>query len=95
MVPRVTIMEASSVNFVRMMPLINPQSVPHSSAIATAAPIGNPALYETPSSVALSATVEPTERSISPITRMYAIGNAMNPLTRNVLIAVNRFAVLR
>ena len=94
-VPNVMIIGFNSVNCVAIAPLMHPQTVPVSRATSTATPIGAPALYVTPSIVALNARMDPTEISISPSTSTKHIGNTMNAMLRKELVARNNPVTLQ
>ena len=77
-VASVTIIGGSSWNFVRINPLTAPQMVPTPSAVITTTINGAFALHTIQLIVAERQTIAPTEISISPSTRMYAIGSIIN-----------------
>ena len=81
-VASVTIIGGSSWNLVRIKPLIAPQIVPTPSAVITTTINGAFVLQTIQLIVAERQTIAPTEMSISPSTRMYAIGNIMNTSAR-------------
>ena len=71
------IMVGSSVNCVAKKPLIMPQTRPVARVIRMTRPIGRPALLLRQPTVAARQTIEPTEISISPRTRMKPMPNSM------------------
>ena len=81
-VASVTIIGGSSWNFVRINPLTAPQMVPTPSAVITTTINGAFALHTIQLIVAERQTIAPTEISISPSTRMYAIGSIINTSAR-------------
>ena len=67
---------------VRINPLTAPQRAPTTSAVSTTTMNGAFVLQTMQLKVAERHTIAPTEISISPNTRMYAIGNIMNTSAR-------------
>ena len=81
-VANVTIIGGSSSNCVRIKPLTAPQTVPTISAVRITTINGAPVLHIIQLNVADRHTVAPTEISISPSTRIYAIGIIKNTSAR-------------
>ena len=93
-VPNVMIMVGSSLKRVAKNPFIIPQTVPVSKPISKTPINGTPALLERQAIVAARQTVEPTEISISPISRIYAIGNSKNISVKYFGISRSTFVIL-
>ena len=81
-VAKVTIIGGSSVNLVRMKPLTMPHTAPTPRDARITTGKGAPVLHTRQAVVAQRQVIEPTEMSISPSTRMKAIGSIRNTSAR-------------
>ena len=77
-------------------PLANPASAPTRIADAIASSNGSPTFFQnTPSRIADNPMIEPTDRSIPPVTMIKVIGNAISPTSTSKRPWFRRLPVVR
>ena len=93
-VPSVTTRDGSA-NRMQSAALTRPATRPVASAMTTATPNGTPCVTIEPSIAAARPTVEPTERSISPITITIVIVSAIRPISTEFVRMNEKFILPR
>ena len=71
--------------FVTRMPLSVPNAVPMINARSIASPAGMPPLIKEAQKAVVSASTEPTDRSMPPVRMTHVIPNAIKPLIEDCL----------